>query len=99
MYFLITHMREHGVARSWKDIQGGKPIRGDINIRNQMCQALNRSSDIAEIRPQGMPLDATPLPALLDARLSGMATNALTLSGLEELDGRLYAQSWYCREV
>ena len=99
MYFLITHMREHGVARSWKDIQGGKPIRGDINIRNQMCQALNRSSDIAAIRPQGMPLDATPLPPLLDARLSGMATNAFTLSGLEECDGRLYAQSWYCREA
>lgn len=99
MYFLITCMRVQGVARPWKEIQGENAIRGDINIRNQMCKALNRASDVAEIRPQGMPLDATPLPPLLDARLSAMATNAFTLSGLEEIGGRLYAQSWYCRDA
>jgi hypothetical protein len=99
MYFLITVMRERGVARSWKDIHGATPIRGDINIRNQMCQQLNRTSDIAEMNPPGMPLDKVPLLPLLDARISGMATNAFTLSGLEEIDGVLYAQSWYCREV
>jgi hypothetical protein len=98
MYFLITRMREKGVARDWKMIRQTVGIRGDINIRPQMCALLNRSSDIAEIRPQGMPLDAVPLPPLLDARLSGMATNAFTLSGLEEIDGVLYAQSWWCRE-
>lgn len=98
MYFLITRMRDKGVARDWKAIRQAVGIRGDINIRPQMCALLNRSSDIAEILPQGMPLDAVPLPPLLDARLSGMATNAFTLSGLEEIDGVLYAQSWWCRE-
>ena len=99
MYFLITRMREKGVAWDWKAIRQTVGIRADINIRNQMCEQLNRTSDIAEIRPAGMPLDAVPLPPLLDARLSGMATNAFTLSGLEEIDGCLYAQSWWCREV
>ena len=36
-----------------------------------------------------MPLDSVPLLPLMDARLSGMATNAFTLSGLEEIDGCL----------
>lgn len=98
MYFLITVMREKGVARPWKDIRGDTPIRGDINIRNQMCEQLNRMSDIAEMRPPSMPLDEVPFRPLLDARISGMATNAFTISGLEEIDGVLYAQSWYCRD-
>lgn len=98
MYFLITPMREKGVARDWKAIWQTVGIFADINIRNQMCEQLNQTSDIAEIRPAGMPLDAVPLPPLLDARISGMVTNAFTLSGLEEIDGCLYAQSWWCRE-
>lgn len=97
MYFFITVMREKGVARPWKEIRGATPIRGDININNEMCQALNRTSDIAIMRPPSMPLDKVPLLPLLDARISGMATNAFTISGLEEIDGVLYAQSWYCR--
>ena len=99
MYFIVTCMRVKGVARDWKAIRQTVGVRADINIRNQMCEQLNRTSDIAEIRPAGMPLDAVPLPPLLDARISGMATNAFTLSGLEEVDGCQYAQSWWCREV
>ena len=81
-------------------VNGVQPLScHDINIRSQMYEQPNRASDIAELRPQGMSLTAVPLPPLLDARLSGMATNAFTLSGLEEIDGCLYAQSWWCREV
>jgi hypothetical protein len=98
MYFLITPMREKGVARPWKDIRGATPIRGDVNICNELCKPLNRTSDVAQIRTD-MPLDRPKLLPLFDARLSGMATNAFTISGLEEIDGCLYAQSWYCREV
>lgn len=99
MYFLIPRMRKKGVARERKAIRQTVGIRGDINIGNQMCQQLNRTSDIAEIRFVSMPLDPVPLLPLLDARLSGMATNAFTLSGLEEADGCLYAQSRWCRAV
>ena len=100
------------LARSLWGEARGESLAGQIavawTIRNRVNdgktkswwgEQLNRTSDIAEIRPAGMPLDAVPLPPLLDARISGMATNAFTLSGLEEIDGCLYAQSWWCREV
>jgi hypothetical protein len=96
MYFQIVPMRDRGVAKSWEQIRREKPIRGDVNIRHEMCKIMNRTSNIATIRP-AMPLDPELLPPLLDAFLSGMATNAFTLSGIEEVDGRLYSQSWYCR--
>lgn len=98
MYFLITRMREKGVARSQKEIRFAVPLRGDINVRNDMCEQLNRTSDIARIRP-GMPLDPEPLPPLFYVILSGMATGCFTLSGIEEVDGCFYAQSWWCRPV
>lgn len=53
----------------------------------------------ASLRNGAWPGDAPPLRPLLDARLTSMATLGFTLSGLEEDDGVLYAQSWYCREV
>jgi hypothetical protein len=31
------------------------PLRGDINVRNDMCKQLNRTSDVAWVRPY-MPL-------------------------------------------
>ena len=61
-----------------------------MNICNELCQALNRTSDIASVRGP-MPLDPYALLPLLDSHVSGMATNAFTLSGLEEIDGVLYA--------
>lgn len=91
-------MRERGVARDWKHIRCAVCIRGGISIRNQMCVQLKRTSDIAEIQP-AKPLDKVLILPLLDAWVSGMATNALTLSGLAEIDGCLYAQSWWCGEL
>jgi hypothetical protein len=48
-------MREKGVAPEWKAIRQTVGNRGDINIRNQMCVQLNRTSDVAKVPPQGMP--------------------------------------------
>lgn len=56
MYFLITRMREKGVARPWKEIHADVPLRGDINVNNEMCALMNRTSDIARVR-RVMPLD------------------------------------------
>jgi len=84
-------MGEKGVAGPWMDIRHAVPIRGDVNISNELCQALNRTSDIASVRGP-MPLDPLALLPLLDARISGMATNAFTLNGLEEIYGGLCAQ-------
>ncbi|PMY42228.1 hypothetical protein DMW99_23270 [Pseudomonas chlororaphis] len=73
-----------------------KPIRGDLNIRNEMCETMSRDSNIARIRP-AMPLDTELLLPLINAFLSGMSANTFMLSGIEEVDRRLYTQSWYCR--
>lgn len=96
MHFLVTPMRELGVARPWPEIRAAVPVRGDLLVNNEMCESMNRTSNIARVNV-GMPLDADPLPALLDAFMSGMATNAFTMSGVELVDGVLYAQSWWCR--
>lgn len=98
MHFLVTPMRERGLARPWPEIRGSVPVRGDLRVNNEMCEAMNRTSNVARVNV-GMPLDADPLPALLDAFMSGMATNAFTMSGVELVDGVLYAQSWWCREI
>lgn len=51
-------------------VNGVKPLScHDINIRNQTYEQLNRTSDIAELRPQGAPLTEVPLPTLLDTRV------------------------------
>ncbi|MGN8278178.1 hypothetical protein [Pseudomonas sp. SMN5] len=97
MYFLIVTMREKGVAKTWPAIRAEVPIRADVNIRNGPCEFLNRSCEIAEVRFSTWPLNAPAFSPLYDARISGMATNGFSISGLEEVDGVLYAQSWYCR--
>ena len=98
MYFLITPMRDRGVARPWPEIRASVPVRGDLLVNNEMCEAMNRTADVARVNI-GMPLEPDPLPPLLDAFMSGMATNAFTMSGVELVDGVLYAQSWWCRGI
>ncbi|AZC96236.1 hypothetical protein C4K28_3509 [Pseudomonas chlororaphis subsp. piscium] len=44
-----------------------------------------------------MPLDTELLLPLINAFLFGMSANTFMLSGIEEVDRRLYTQSWYCR--
>jgi hypothetical protein len=99
MHFLIVPMRKRGVARSKKDIASTEPVKGDIIFSSAPSDILKRTSSTASLRHGAWPGDAPPLRPLLDARLTSMATLGFTLSGVEEVDGVLYAQSWYCREV
>jgi hypothetical protein len=99
MQFLIVPMRERGVARSKRDIASAEPVTGDIIFSSTPSDLLKRAANTASLRHGAWPGDEPPLRPLLDARMSSMATLGFTLSGLEEVDGVLYAQSWYCREV
>ena len=38
------------------------------------------------------------IPRLHDAKLNGMAQLGININGVEEIDGVLYAQSWWCRK-
>lgn len=99
MQFLIVPMRERGVARSKRDIASAEPVKGDIIFSSAPSDLLKRTANTASLRHGAWPGDAPPIRPLLDARLTSMATLGFTLSGLEEVDGVLYAQSWYCREI
>jgi hypothetical protein len=37
------------------------------------------------------------LPPLFDANVTSMATLGMNISGVEEVDGAFYFQSWWCR--
>jgi hypothetical protein len=43
------------------------------------------------------PRPTVPLPDLLDAKITGMAQNGINITGIEEVDGVYYFQSWWCR--
>lgn len=37
------------------------------------------------------------IPRLHDAKVNGMAQLGMNINGIEEIDGVMYAQSWWCR--
>lgn len=65
-------------------------------VNSENSSEFGRSANVARLEV-GMPLEPDPLPRLLDATLAGMAVTGFVLSGVEFVDGRAYAQSWWCR--
>jgi hypothetical protein len=98
MYFHITQMRRLGVALPLDEIRSTKPLEGDVYVQTEQSKPLNRQAEVATVRKKNS-AGPEPLNPLLDARLSGMATGAFVLSGVEEIDGCLYAQAWYCKPI
>ncbi|WP_455823866.1 hypothetical protein [Pseudomonas graminis] len=96
MHMLITPMRCLGVPLTPQERKRYVAIRGDVRVAPEMREELGRSSNVARV-VAGMPLEAEPLPRLLDATLSGMAPTGFVLSGIEQVAGCAYAQSWWCR--
>lgn len=96
MHMLVTPMRCRGIALDAKERRRYPAIKGNVMVNSQISAELGRSANVARV-DVGMPLDADPLPQLLDATLSGMAVTGFVLSGIEYVDGCAYAQSWWCR--
>lgn len=95
MQFLIVRRRHLGAALSPAELKRAKPLLADVHIHECQSQALGRCSVEAWIHCSSPGNDE--IPRLLDARVNGMAQLGLNISGLEEVDGVLYAQSWWCR--
>ena len=96
MKLLITPRRSLGQTIPSMPIKRTHVIKGDLVITNEICQPLHRHSNVArvtELYGKRSPL----LPELYDATLSAMATEGFTLSGIELVGDRWYAQSWWCR--
>lgn len=98
MHFLITPRRAQGRVLAVQPVKRTASIRGDLTISTQICEHLNRHSQVARLQE----LYGTRrllLPVLYDATVSAMATEGFTLSGIELDDGRWFAQSWWCRPI
>ncbi|AIL61190.1 hypothetical protein PSAKL28_19690 [Pseudomonas alkylphenolica] len=70
-------------------------MAGDIQISECHDAGLGRSTISAWIFSSGPGADV--IPRLLDVKITGMAQVGMNLTGIEEVDGAYYAQSWWCR--
>ncbi|HEN8713483.1 TPA: hypothetical protein U8203_003888 [Pseudomonas putida] len=95
MYFLLVRRRENGVAIPSDRLGKIKPLRADIHIGDHHSEVLGR------VATQAWVFNPTPgpdiIPRLLDAKVNGMAQLGMNINGVEEIDGVIYAQSWWCR--
>jgi len=95
MHLLITPRRRLGVALTKQEISTAVPIKGDVHINEDKNSTLGRATLVASV------FNTAPgphrLPPLLDASVTSMATLGMNISGIEEVDGVFYFQSWWCR--
>jgi hypothetical protein len=97
MHMLVTRRRHLGVALEPKNLRGAEALRVGVEVMDEMVECLHRQSRVAKVRG-AWPNEAPPFPMLMDVTLSAMGPTGFILSGVEEVDGALYAQSWWCRE-
>lgn len=96
MYYLIVRRRHLGVAIDKKELGKIQPVRADIQITEMPNERLGRTTISAWLFSSS-PSAPDILPPLLDVRITSMATNGMSLSGMEQVGDALYAQSWWCR--
>jgi len=95
MYFFLVRRRVNRVAIPTNPLGKILPLRADIHISNHHSEFLGRVSTQAWV------FNSTPgpdvMPRLHNAKVNGMAQLGININGVEEVDGVLYAQSWWCR--
>jgi hypothetical protein len=97
MQMLVTPMRREGVALTPEERGHYNAIRGNVRVGPEQRVELGRSTTVARLF-DGLNRKTEGLPQLLDATLVGMAESGFVLSGIEFINGRAYAQSWWCRD-
>jgi hypothetical protein len=98
MNYLIVPRRRLGIAVDSKELCRTQPIQGDIQIAEVQSDALGRVSVSAWIFVSSSHMP-DPLPRLLDVRITGMSTNGMNITGIEQIGDAFYSQSWWCRGV
>jgi hypothetical protein len=98
MGFLVTPRRRLGVALSKQEVSKAIPVKADVHITERHDEGLGRSTTMAYLFSASRH-QTVPLPDLLDAKITGMAQNGININitGIEEVDGAYYFQSWWCR--
>lgn len=97
MYFLLVRRRELGVAIPNEKLGKIQAMRADVHIEYSHSAVLGRPSIQAWVFNPAPSGDI--IPRLHDACVNGMAQLGMNITGVEEIDGALYAQSWWCRAV
>lgn len=95
MMLRIVRLRDKGKPKSKYQLKSEQPQRLDVAIEMCMDNPMGRLSRVARIQ-HGGPYGEDPLPRLYDAEVNSMAALAMTITGVEEVDGAMYAQSWWC---
>lgn len=95
MYLLLVRRRVNGAAIPNYQLRKIKPLRADIHIGDHHSEPLDR------VATQAWVFNPIPGPDIItrlhDAKVNGMALLGMTINGVEDIDGVLYAQSWWCR--
>lgn len=95
MMYRILRLRDKGRPKSKAELKAEKPLHLDISIGISLDTPMGRQSRTASIH-HGGPRESDPLPPLYDAEVNSMAPLAMIITGVEEIDGVMYAQSWWC---
>lgn len=95
MKFLITPRRVLGVAIPKDKLRSAPSVVGDIIISE--CQNPDYGRSVLSARVFNSSSGPDVLPALIDVKITGMAQNGMSLSGVEKIGDAFYAQSWWCR--
>jgi hypothetical protein len=94
MHFSVRFLRLHGRILPTREVVNQQPVVGDMLIDECFDERTHRYLRIARlfITNAGVPVELRP--RLFDARLIGMSTERLSLTGFERVDGVEYVQSW-----
>lgn len=92
MYLLITPRRVQGVAIPKDQVSNVTPFKGDMQIVESQCAALGRITRQAFLLSS---VGHAPgiLPHLLDASVTSLGTQGMTISGVEQIGQAFYFQS------
>lgn len=97
MICLVVRRRVNGVAIPPKQLSKVEPLRADVHIHESLSDLFGRYVTEAWVFNSAPGPDI--IPRLYDAKVTGMAQGGMNISGIEEVGGVLYTQSWWCRFV
>ncbi|WP_150428884.1 hypothetical protein [Dechloromonas sp. CZR5] len=101
MLIYLQRLRDHGRAIPKWQFATLRPIPGDLMLREERDDVLNRHTRVARLRAPGGAA-ALDIPRLLDAQLIELSDCRLILSGIERIEEPLvnrvedFAQTWVC---
>ena len=99
MLFAVFPMRRHGRLLPRVDLANLPPLVGDVRIEEIRDATLMRYVRTARVLAFARPRAPDVLAELFEPQIVAMSPQAFTLSGIERVGERSYAQSWLVRSV